>query len=88
MKYAALALAGVYTIIYFWGGPLYANCACNAAGRKTLPYYFIGFAVLAAYYPLYLWRKNTDRKNAEEPEPVDSAAVATPGTVTPGGAGP
>src|ERR1700729_4458677 len=60
MKYIALAMAGLFSIIYFWGGPVYASCTCNAAGRTTLPYYFIGLAVLAAYYPLYLWRKRGD----------------------------
>jgi amino acid transporter len=71
MKYVALGLAGLYAIIYFWGGPVYANCTCNAAGHKTLPYYFIGFAVLASYYPLYLWRKAGDRKKD------DSQTLAT-----------
>ena len=33
--------------------PRYANCTCNAAGRKTLPYYFLGWAVLLAYLPFY-----------------------------------
>ncbi len=77
MKYAALALAAVFTVIYFVGGPLYANCTCNAAGRKTLPYYFIGFVVLASYYPLYRMRKASDRKAALAQAP---AGVATPGT--------
>ena len=62
MKYLALALAAFYTFIYFYGGITYASCACNAAGRKTLAYYFIGFAVLAAYLPLYWWRKRDDVK--------------------------
>ena len=62
MKYLALALAAFYTFIYFYGGITYASCACNAAGRKTLPYYFIGFAVLASYLPLYWWRKRDDVK--------------------------
>src|SRR4029077_18313066 len=39
MKYVALAIAGAYAIIYFYGGPTYASCTCNAAGRTTLPYY-------------------------------------------------
>ena len=72
MKYVALAIAAMYTIIYFYGGPVYASCSCNAAGRKTLPYYFIGLAVLAAYYPLYLWRKRDDVKSqaSEAASPV------------------
>jgi amino acid transporter len=76
MKYVALALAGLYAIIYFWGGPTYASCSCNAAGHKTLPYYFIGFAVLASYYPLYLWRKAGDRKNASALAASDLAGGA------------
>ncbi len=81
MKYVALGLAGLYAIIYFWGGPTYANCTCNAAGHKTLPYYFIGFAVLASYYPLYLWRKAGDRKKAAD-------APTAPGTASPEGVSP
>ncbi len=63
MKYVALLLAALFTVIYFWGGPVYASCSCSQAGHSTLPYYFIGFAVLAAYYPLYLWRKRGDANN-------------------------
>lgn len=79
MKYVALGLAGVYTIIYFWGGPVYADCTCNAAGHKTLPYYFIGFAVLAAYYPLYLWRKAGDRRSAAAASDAGAAVEAIAG---------
>jgi amino acid transporter len=78
MKYVALALAAFYAIIYFYGGPTYASCACNAAGRKTLPYYFIGIVVLLAYYPLYLWRKRDDRRNeAKLAPPTPEMARAT-----------
>jgi amino acid transporter len=80
MKYLALAIAALYAVIYFYGGPVYASCSCNAAGRKTLPYYFIGLVVLASYYPLYLWRKRGDAKN--------EAAAATATTVAPGSASP
>jgi amino acid transporter len=81
MKYLALFMAAVYAIIYFWGGPVYASCTCNAAGRTTLPYYFIGLAVLAAYYPLYLWRKRGDARN-------EAAAATSSATVAPGSASP
>ena len=76
MKYVALALAGLFAIIYFWGGPVYADCSCNAAGHKTLIYYFLGFGVLAAYYPLYLWRKAGDRKKAAAAPLAATAAPA------------
>jgi amino acid transporter len=81
MKYVALAMAGLFAIIYFWGGPVYASCTCNAAGRTTLPYYFIGLAVLAAYYPLYLWRKRGDARNEAAPP------APSPTAITPEGAG-
>jgi amino acid transporter len=70
MKYLALAIALLYAVIYFYGGPVYASCACNAAGTKTLPYYFIGWGVLLAYLPLYWYRKRYEDKR-------DAAAVQT-----------
>ena len=82
MKYAALALAAVYAVIYFYGGPVYASCSCSQAGRSTLPYYFLGIVVLLAYLPLYWWRKRGDK---EKPEPDVSAGTPVP---TAGGAAP
>jgi amino acid transporter len=79
MKYVALAMAALYAVIYFYGGPLYASCSCNAAGHKTLPYYFIGLGVLASYLPLYYWRKRADRRVAQ---------TAPVGPVPAPGAGP
>ena len=70
MKYVALAIAALYAVIYFYGGPVYASCSCNAAGRKTLPYYFIGLAVLASYLPLYYWRKRADQTELRAGAPV------------------
>jgi amino acid transporter len=83
MKYAALALAVFYAIIYFYGGPVYASCTCNAAGHKTLPYYFLGILVLLSYYPLYKWRKRDDKKVEEG---TASAVGADAVTSVPGGA--
>ena len=80
MKYLALALAAFYTFIYFYGGITYAQCACSQAGHSTLPYYFIGFAVLAAYLPLYWWRKRDDVKTgASAPMTIGQQAAATSG---------
>jgi amino acid transporter len=76
MKYVALAMAALYAVIYFYGGPVYASCSCNAAGRKTLPYYFIGIGVLLAYLPLYYWRKRDDRRAEADAQPA--VGVATP----------
>jgi amino acid transporter len=81
MKYVALIIAGGYAVIYFWGGPVYASCACNAAGRKTLPYYFIGIGVLLAYAILWWYRKYVEDKRyatAEPPPGAISAEGASP----------
>jgi amino acid transporter len=84
MKYLALVLAAFYAIIYFYGGPMYASCTCNAAGHKTLPYYFLGIVTLLSYYPLYKWRKRGDKKNQSDITPTPTEAIHA----APGGAGP
>jgi hypothetical protein len=84
MKYVALVIAAVYVVIYFYGGPVYASCACNAAGRKTLPYYFIGIATLLSYLIFYAYRKVVEDKRvapAEElvgPTPAPIAGASDP----------
>jgi amino acid transporter len=78
MKYLALVIAGVYTVIYFYGGPTYAACTCNAAGRKTLPYYFIGIVVVLAYLPLYCYRKHYEDKRHQTDAPPPTAVAAPP----------
>ncbi|HWE12091.1 MAG TPA: APC family permease [Solirubrobacteraceae bacterium] len=83
MKYVALAIALLYAVIYFYGGPVYASCACNAAGTKTLPYYFIGWGVLLLYLPLYYFRKRVEDRREKAAEPV----APTTGIAS-GGAGP
>src|SRR5947209_8788687 len=79
MKYVALLIAGLYAIIYFYGGPVYANCTCNAAGRKTLPYYFIGWAVLLSYLGFYAYRKRVEDKR----QPAAAELAAGPGAPAP-----
>src|ERR1700756_4345805 len=72
MKYVALGVAAAYAVIYFYGGPTYANCTCNV-GRNTLVYYFIGIGTLASYLPLYWYRKNVeDKKTGDVPAPAPS----------------
>jgi amino acid transporter len=73
MKYVALGMALLYTVIYVYGGPVYANCACNAAGKTTLPYYFIGIATLLTYIPLYYFRKRYEDKKHPPPERAPAA---------------
>jgi amino acid transporter len=66
MKYAALALAAFYAVIYFYGGPVYASCSCSQAGHSTLPYYFIGIVTLLMYLPLHWYRKHVEDKRYQE----------------------
>jgi amino acid transporter len=86
MKFVALGIAAVYAVIYFYGGPLYASCSCNAAGHKTLPYYFIGIGTLFSYLAFYWYRKYVEDKR-HAPAAVDgTAAPSVP--VSTGGASP
>jgi amino acid transporter len=62
MKYVALVIAAIYLVIYFYGGPVYAACSCNAAGTTTLPYYFIGIGVVLLYFPIWWFRKYVEDK--------------------------
>jgi len=60
---------------------VYADCSCNAAGKKTLPYYFIGIGVLLAYLPMYWYRKRYEDKRPSATAPADNqaAVMAAPG---------
>jgi hypothetical protein len=55
---------------------VYADCACNAAGRKTLPYYFIGIGVVLCYFPLWAYRKYVEDKRTAGAAPPPPAVVA------------
>ena len=56
-KYIALFLAFVFTLVWVWGGPLW-----------SWQYYGLGWLIMLAYIPLYLYRtKIEDRKLAELP---------------------
>lgn len=77
MKWVALGLAAFYAVIYFYGGPMYASCACSQAGHSTLVYYFIGFGVLAAYLPLYWYRRKVEDPRAGELAAAQPVAAAS-----------
>jgi amino acid transporter len=79
MKYVALAIAALYAVIYFYGGPVYASCKCSQAGKSTLPYYFIGWGVLLLYLPLYWYRKHVEDKQGVETAPAAPANIAAGG---------
>ena len=56
-KYIALFLAFIFTLVWVWGGPLW-----------SWQYYGLGWLIMLAYIPLYLYRtKVEDRKIVEQP---------------------
>jgi amino acid transporter len=84
MKYVALAMAAFFLVIYFYGGPQYASCSCSQAGKSTLPYYFMGFGVLALYLPMFLYRHYVEDRR--DPTGASSGSgVGTPPLEEPGG---
>ena len=65
---------------------MYASCSCNAAGRKTLPYYFIGWAVLLSYLGFYWYRKRVeDKRYAATAAPTGAPAGTMTAATTEGG---
>src|SRR5262249_39123894 len=73
MKWVAVVIAALYLVIYFYGGPVYASCACNAAGTTTLPFYFIGWGLLLLYR-----RRSWYRKGVEDPRGAPVEAMPPP----------
>jgi amino acid transporter len=72
-KYIALAMAAVFAVIWLYGGISYARIG------NTEVYYFLGWAVAAAYVPFYLYRtKVEDKKVAQAAE---RETVMPPGAV-------
>src|SRR3954466_3065585 len=55
-KYIALAMAALYAFIWLYGGISYARIG------NTEIYYFLGWAVAAAYIPFYLYRTRIEDK--------------------------
>ena len=65
-KWVALALAAFLIAVWAYGGISYSIIG------NTEIYYFLGWAVAAAYLPLYLWRTRVEDKRvaAQEAEAV------------------
>ena len=77
-KYIALAMAIGYFIIWSFGGLVYTSLP-NAAlgGADTRVYFFIGWAILLSYLPLYWYRvKVEDPRHAREAPPEASQMAA------------
>jgi amino acid transporter len=71
-KYIALALAAFYAFVWLYGGISYARIG------HTEVYYFLGWAVAAAYIPFYLYRKRVEDKR-EAPPPAEPVTTTSAG---------
>lgn len=58
-KYIALFLAFVFTLVWVWGGPLW-----------SWQYYGLGWLIMLAYVPLYLYRTKFEDKRVAAEQPV------------------
>ena len=75
MKYVALALALFYFVIWLYGGIVYTGLPnASLGGANTRVYYFIGWALLLAYVPLYLYRTRIEDPKHVGDAPLPDAA--------------
>lgn len=61
MRWVALAL-GIFSAVLWTVGGWYSPSV--VVGTKSHSLYFLGLGILAAYVPLYLWRKLSDQRSA------------------------
>lgn len=73
-KWLALALAALFGFIWLYGGIAYSTIF------NTEIYYFLGWAVLFAYLPLYLYRTRIEDPRVER----EAGRPDSPGLVMPG----
>ncbi len=65
MKYVAFGMGVLYFVVWAFGIPACAIAGCVAGGLTA---WILGLLVVAAYFPLYWWRRYEDRKRAEAAE--------------------
>jgi amino acid transporter len=77
-KYVALFLAAFYFVIWLYGGIVYTSLPNSLLNNHdTKIYYFIGWLILLAYIPLYLYRvKVEDPRHSGEGADQISPATA------------
>jgi amino acid transporter len=74
MRWVALAIGIFCAVLWLFGG---WNSPSIVIGTSSHTLFFVGVLVLAAYFPLHMWRRMTDRRMQTaaaaikpEPEPV------------------
>ena len=78
-RWIALAMGLCLTFVYFAGGWKSPNIVVGPGQGHTL--YLLGFVVVAAYVPLHLWRRMTDRRDGLEPLGKLPIVVGSPGGI-------
>jgi hypothetical protein len=84
-KWIALACALFLTFDYFVGGWNSPNIVVGPGQGHTL--YLLGLVIVAAYFPLYYWRKVTDQRRGIAPVDDVPLVVGSPGGIDLDGAG-
>jgi amino acid transporter len=76
MRWVALGIGILCAVLLLFGG---WNSASVVLGTTDHALFLLGVLVLAAYVPLHLWRRFTDRRRGgETPPPAELPAVAEP----------
>jgi amino acid transporter len=78
-RWIALAMAVGLTYVYFFGGWNSPNIVVGPGQGHIL--FILGLVAVAAYVPLYWWRKMTDRRDGLEPLGALPIVVGSPGGV-------
>jgi amino acid transporter len=76
MRWVALAVGLICAVLLIFGG---WNSPSVVVGTSSHALFFVGLLVLAAYVPLHLWRRVTDRQAPGSPTPALVADAAEPG---------
>jgi amino acid transporter len=79
VRWIALAMGFFLTFVYFVGGWGSPDIVVGPGQGHTL--YLLGFAVVAVYVPLHLWRRMTDRRDGVKPTSRLPIVVGSPGGV-------
>jgi amino acid transporter len=78
-RWVALFMALGLTFVYFAGGWGSPDIVVGPGQGHTL--YILGFVVVAAYVPLHLWRRMTDRRDGVAPLGTLPIVVGSPGGI-------
>jgi hypothetical protein len=79
VRWIALAMGLFLTFVYFVGGWGSPDIVVGPGQGHTL--YLLGFAVVAVYVPLHLWRRMTDRRDGVAPLSRLPIVVGSPGGI-------